>query len=50
MPNKGLRGPKFIDVLRSLQRNAISDGGEKSVSSPASRQVSMTEIQIVVDR
>jgi hypothetical protein len=42
--------PNLLGVLRPLQRNAISDGGEKSVSSPASRQASMPEIQIVVHR
>lgn len=42
--------PNLLDVLRSLQQNALNDGGEKSVSSPASRQASVTEIQIVVDR
>ena len=42
--------PNLLDVLRSLQRNAISDDGEQSVLSPTSRQASMTEIHIVVDR
>jgi hypothetical protein len=39
----------LLDVSRSIQRNTIRDGGEKSVSSPESRQASITEIQIVVD-
>jgi hypothetical protein len=42
--------PNLLDVLRSPQWNAMSDGSEKTVSSPAIRQASLTEIHTAVDR